>query len=87
MALSSRHSFATSRKTLPAELIFNSEHNERKWFHKHGKDNFLCLSDKVMERLRHYFNALDSHKRMSISSEDLEEPLIVFGLCENRDEV
>lgn len=33
----SRKTQPTSRKTLPAELIFNSEHNERKWFHKHGK--------------------------------------------------
>lgn len=69
------------QKFVPSELIHNSEHQERKWFHKHGKENHLCLSDEVMVKLRQYFNALDSRNCEFISSQDLEKPLIVFGLC------
>jgi Ca2+-binding EF-hand superfamily protein len=64
-----------------------SKFNERKWFSKHNKSNKLGLSDSLMAKLRQYFNALDLHGYDHISSEDLEDPLIVFGMCEDKKEV
>lgn len=66
---------------LPPNLIYSSDFQERKWFHAHGKSKHLTLSDTMMAQLRIYFNALDSHKCQYIDGQDLEDPLIVFGLC------
>lgn len=41
----------------------------------------------MIERLKQYFMSLDQDGSQTISSTELEDPLILFGLCNNRKDV
>lgn len=41
----------------------------------------------MIERLKQYFLSLDQDGSQTISSTELEDPLILFGLCNNRKDV
>lgn len=59
----------------------------RQWLRKHGKDHCIVFKDEELKKLREYFNSLDEDRSGSIGVNELEDPLIALGLCENRQQV
>jgi Ca2+-binding EF-hand superfamily protein len=41
----------------------------------------------MLEKLQKYFVALDEDGSNSVSADELEDPLILFGMCQNKQEV
>ena len=41
----------------------------------------------MLEKLQKYFVALDEDGSNSVSVDELEDPLILFGMCQNKQEV
>ena len=66
---------------------FHSGFGERTWLKKHGKEKYLSFSEEAILELRKYFNSLTGSKKKSVGVAELEDPLIAFGLAENREEV
>lgn len=75
-------------------LQFYPESCQRSWLKKHGKKHCIDFDDEEREKLRGYFNSLDEDGSgkfsfwlfsEAIGVEELEDPLIALGLCENRD--
>ena len=47
----------------------------------------LTFSEQMKEKLKNYFISLDEDGNCAISPEELEDPLILFGLCKNKEQV
>jgi Ca2+-binding EF-hand superfamily protein len=41
----------------------------------------------MIDKLKHYFISLDEDGSNSVSPNELEDPLILFGLCKDKEEV
>jgi hypothetical protein len=41
----------------------------------------------MIRKLKEYFTSLDQDNSATISSAELEDPLLLFGLCKNRQDV
>ena len=41
----------------------------------------------MLKKLRKYFVDLDEDNSNSVSPSELEDPLILFGMCQNKEEV
>lgn len=59
----------------------------RRWLKKHKKESNLIFSDSMLRHLHNYFESLDENGDGSIEPEELEDPLMLFGLCQRREEV
>jgi len=59
----------------------------KQWLRKHGKSNRIAFSNEMVDKLAKYFYSLDEDGSNTISANELEDPLILFGLCKNREEV
>lgn len=70
-----------------ADLIHNSEYHSRKWLIKTGKEKYIDFGDAQLKELRACFNELDDDGSGAIGVDELEDPLIALGLCEDRDQV
>jgi Ca2+-binding EF-hand superfamily protein len=68
-------------------LVLDESFEQRQWLKKRGKNNRLLFSDKMISKLQSYFKSLDDDGNNMISCSELEDPLILFGLCKNRKEV
>jgi Ca2+-binding EF-hand superfamily protein len=70
-----------------SNLVISEPYDQRRWLQRRGKESRLLFSDKMKDRLKKYFLSLDEDGSETISSNELEDPLILFGLCQNRKEV
>jgi Ca2+-binding EF-hand superfamily protein len=76
------------RKTQSSSnLVIEEPFVQRQWLKRRGKDDRLQFSDEMIRRLKDYFSSLDQDSSASISSNELEDPLLLFGLCQNRQDV
>lgn len=70
-----------------SNLVIEESFVQRQWLKRRGKDDRLQFSDKMIRRLKDYFCSLDTDNSASISSSELEDPLLLFGLCQNKHDV
>jgi hypothetical protein len=67
--------------------ILEQTYDQRQWLRKRGKTNRITFNEQMIDKLKHYFSSLDEDGSNSISPNELEDPLILFGICQNREEV
>ena len=70
-----------------APHIFDEGHELKQWLRKRGKGNRILFPDDLLQKLKKYFISLDDDGNNAISPSELEDPLILFGLCKNQAEV
>lgn len=70
-----------------SNLVVEEPFEQRKWLKRRGKADRLQFSDHMISKLKDYFSSLDQDSSASISSNELEDPLLLFGLCQNKQDV